>query len=452
MDSCKNHPDRLARRRCYFCKSFICAECQIRIEGHIFCSSHCHKEWSRTFRRERVRKNLRRWERWINPLLWWRYPPFLREAWAKRVTALLWLNLLLVLLLSGSVVFLFRERSRGSHLFLSGGTKAEHLQGPSWVTPPTNSEGIIRGSYRGGNVEGILLRNGVPIRIIPPHSSGEIREPAGLIPTVYGLFPLREYRSQERWVGGGALGGSVEQVPSARGIALTFDGGSSADQVEKVLSALRQGGVRGTFFLTGEFIARYPDLTRWIVASGHDVGNHTFSHPHLTLWSERGVHRTRPGVTREFLQWELLRTEHLFAQITGAMMIPYWRAPYGEVNEEIIRYAEEIGYRHIGWTRKGGIEGSLDLLDWVSDPKSPLYLSGREMLAKVLNLVKKPEFRGAIVLMHLGIERKGDSIQDYLRELIGQLREEGIPILTVRELLLEGERGEGSLRERNFRP
>jgi peptidoglycan/xylan/chitin deacetylase (PgdA/CDA1 family) len=134
------------------------------------------------------------------------------------------------------------------------------------------------------------------------------------------------------------------------------------------------------------------------------------------------------------------------------MMIPYWRAPYGEINDELIRYAEEIGYRQIGWTRRGGISASLDLLDWVNDPKSPLYLSGREMMEKVISLAIKPEFRGGIVLMHLGIERKGDSIQDYLPELLSRLKEKGIPVVTVRELLTEEERGSGSPPARKPRP
>lgn len=444
MEPCKNHPERLARRRCYFCQSWICPECQLRASGHIFCSLACKEGWERKARREQRVKRRKRLERWLNPLLWWRYPPFLREQWAKRAMLLLWFLLFLHLATIVSILVVLQNQGVRVESISSSPRPLPEESYPRWLTPPENRGGVISGSLAGGKEPGVLLRNGIPVHMVLPGEYLEFREPASLAPTAYHLFPLSLYQNYEQWVSGGASGASLTQARGLSGIALTFDGGSSANQVIKVLRALRETRERATFFLTGEFIARYPELTRMIVASGHEVGNHTYSHPHLTLWEEKGRHITRPGVTREFLQWELLRTEHLFLKTTGTSMAPYWRAPYGEVNEELLRYAEEIGYRHIGWTSWGDLRHSLDVLDWVSDPESPLYESGARMLERILSLASSPTFQGGIVLMHLGLERKGDSLQDHLGELIQKLKEKGVPLYTIGELLALSEgSGEG---------
>jgi peptidoglycan/xylan/chitin deacetylase (PgdA/CDA1 family) len=80
-------------------------------------------------------------------------------------------------------------------------------------------------------------------------------------------------------------------------------------------------------------------------------------------------------------------------------MAPLWRAPYGEHNTEIRRWAAEAGYWHVGWT--GGRAG-LDGLDWVTDPASRSYRSSEELLER---LAARAE-NGGIVLLHLGSDRE----------------------------------------------
>ena len=80
-------------------------------------------------------------------------------------------------------------------------------------------------------------------------------------------------------------------------------------------------------------------------------------------------------------------------------MAPLWRAPFGEHNAEIRRWAAEAGYWHVGWT--GGRSG-LDGLDWVSDPRSRAYQPADRLLAR---LVAHSE-NGGIVLLHLGSDRE----------------------------------------------
>lgn len=183
-----------------------------------------------------------------------------------------------------------------------------------------------------------------------------------------------------------------------REILVSFDAGSSDRGARQILDALRDRGIRTTIFLTGDFIRRSPDLARRISEDGHEVGNHTDTHPHLTTYALNGRQATRPGVDRAFLARELGRTARLYRETTGKAMAPVWRAPFGEHNPEIRRWAAEEGYWHVGWT--GGRAG-LDSLDWISDPSSPAYRSADKVVAL---LVSRAE-NGGIVLLHLGSDR-----------------------------------------------
>jgi peptidoglycan/xylan/chitin deacetylase (PgdA/CDA1 family) len=192
-------------------------------------------------------------------------------------------------------------------------------------------------------------------------------------------------------------------------VLVSFDAGSSDRGASAILDALAARRIRTTIFLTGEFIRRYPELVRRIAADGHEVGNHTDTHPHLTTYASDGRQATRPGVDRDFLAGQLLRTARLYRDATGRPMAPVWRAPFGEHNAEIRRWAAELGYWHVGWT--GGRSG-LDGLDWVNDPRSRAYQPAERLLAR---LVARAE-NGGIVLLHLGSDR-----EEPVSSRIGQL-------------------------------
>jgi peptidoglycan/xylan/chitin deacetylase (PgdA/CDA1 family) len=219
-------------------------------------------------------------------------------------------------------------------------------------------------------------------------------------------------------------------------IALTFDGGSSDNAAAPILEVLAQRRLKGTFFLTGEFIRRYPDLTRRIVAEGHEVGNHSFDHRHLTTFERNRRQDTAPGITREVVQKELADNAALFRAVTGGEMVRLWRAPYGEQNEAIRRWAWETGWRHVGWTYDPRTRLSLDTLDWVSNEDSKLYRSSDQMVKKIFEFGDKTGLglAGGIVLLHLGNERRTDPIFPLAR-LIDELAAKGFTPVPVSDLL-----------------
>ncbi|HEX7629590.1 MAG TPA: polysaccharide deacetylase family protein [Candidatus Methylomirabilis sp.] len=224
---------------------------------------------------------------------------------------------------------------------------------------------------------------------------------------------------------------------TVREVAFTFDGGDEANVAGEILDILWARRIQTTIFLTGQFIRVHPDLVRRMVDEGHEVGNHTDAHPHLTTYEKNHRQQTLPNVTREFLVGQLRRAEESFRRLTGRAMAPYWRAPYGEHNAEIRAWASEAGYRHISWTRGAGTAEDLDTRDWVADRSSRIYRSREEIATRILEFGRgRPEgLNGGVVLMHLASHRKTDRPHEGLPQLLRTLQGQGYRIVTVSELL-----------------
>ncbi|MBN2414712.1 polysaccharide deacetylase family protein [bacterium] len=240
-----------------------------------------------------------------------------------------------------------------------------------------------------------------------------------------------------------ALPGPVTAADFRRGsrerrqAALTFDGGADNNAADDILDALKEAGIHSTFFLTGQFIRSFPETVKRIAAEGHEAGNHTWSHPHLTSYAENRRQTTLPGVSKALLRDELEKTARLYREITGTNMAPLWRAPYGEYNDEILRWAASLGYRHTGWTVGRGWDNSMDTLDWVADTASSLYHSADQIVGKVVNYGNGSEegANGVIVLMHLGTNRTSDFPHKKLGEMIRGLQDRDITLVTVSRLM-----------------
>lgn len=111
------------------------------------------------------------------------------------------------------------------------------------------------------------------------------------------------------------LGPALVRLERDTDAALTFDDGPSPDTA-LILDVLKEKKVRATFFLCGAAVERYPELARRIVAEGHELGNHTYSHPYLHLKS------------RETIAAEIDRTQDAIERATGVRPA-YFRPPHG---------------------------------------------------------------------------------------------------------------------------
>jgi peptidoglycan/xylan/chitin deacetylase (PgdA/CDA1 family) len=127
-------------------------------------------------------------------------------------------------------------------------------------------------------------------------------------------------------------------------IAMTFDDGPHGVYTPRLLKMLRERNIKATFFIVGECAAEHPDVLAQIDADGHEIGNHSWSHPNLAKYSEERV--------REQLQ----KTDNVIFQVTNKRCTLF-RPPYGafrESQKEWVR--DEFGYTTILW--------SIDPLDW----------------------------------------------------------------------------------------
>jgi len=190
--------------------------------------------------------------------------------------------------------------------------------------------------------------------------------------------------------------------PSAKLVALTFDAGSSAEPVPTILRALAQRGVHCTFFLTGQWMERYPDMARQIADAGHELGNHSWSHPAFT------------SLTDEQIREQLRRTEEAALRICGRSTKPLFRPPFGARDERVRSVAAEEGYLTIYWT--------VDSWDSVKKDITPQMITDR-----VMRHIRP----GAIVLMHCGSEATAQA----LPQLLNALDAQGYRVVKVSELL-----------------
>jgi peptidoglycan/xylan/chitin deacetylase (PgdA/CDA1 family) len=160
-------------------------------------------------------------------------------------------------------------------------------------------------------------------------------------------------------------------------VALTLDAGAGSEPTAAILKALREREIQITFFLTGDWIVQNPELTRQMVADGHEVGNHSLSHPDFTT------------LTAEEMIVQMQTTERIFQETTGASLHPFFRPPYGAYNREVLMTVIDQGYLPIYWT--------LDSLDSVGEPKTADFL-----LKRVTQTLAPVDLRNAIILAHCG--------------------------------------------------
>ncbi len=222
-------------------------------------------------------------------------------------------------------------------------------------------------------------------------------------------------------------------------VSFTFDGGSSANVAMEIVDTLHSRNVKSTMFLTGHFIKKHPDVVNKLIEEGHELGNHTCSHPHLTTYNENKIQKTLSVLSQSVLQRELISADQLLVSVTGHHFAPLWRAPYGEFNEQLCSWARDAGYMHVGWRQGRSWRDGFDTNDWIPDSETPGFKTPEEVFTKIVTLANTKPYgiNGGIILMHLGTERKKREDQVHLKlgAMIDSLRVLGYEIVTVSEMM-----------------
>ncbi|HZU21197.1 MAG TPA: polysaccharide deacetylase family protein [Terriglobales bacterium] len=195
--------------------------------------------------------------------------------------------------------------------------------------------------------------------------------------------------------------------PGSRKLALTFDDGPNDPWTPRLMEVLARLGVSATFFVIGSYVRRRPEIAKAVADAGHEIGNHTFSHPNLIFASPAAVQR------------EISDCQLAIADAIGRQA-QLFRPPFGGRRPDVLRAAAAAGLKTIMWRASSH--------DW-SLPDA----------AAILGKLRKQIRGGEAILMHdgshLGFGWDRSATIAAAGELVRRYRDQGYEFLTVGEML-----------------
>ncbi|WP_160724417.1 polysaccharide deacetylase family protein [Bacillus sp. USDA818B3_A] len=195
----------------------------------------------------------------------------------------------------------------------------------------------------------------------------------------------------------------TEVSTSQKAVAITFDDGPNPTYTPQVLEIFAKAEGKATFFMIGEQMEKNQKLVKEAAEQGHEIGNHTYTHPKLS--------ELTPAESLS----EIERTEKLIRELTGKEPVTF-RPPYFDYNDGTISVVETKGYSMIGAV-------NLEAQDWDQPGMEHILSASR-------NSVKN----GSILIFHDGYGDRSQTIQA-VQALVSELKSEGYQLLTVSELL-----------------
>lgn len=186
-------------------------------------------------------------------------------------------------------------------------------------------------------------------------------------------------------------------------IAISFDASWGNEHTKPILDILDQYKVKTTFFLVSMWVDKYPDDVKEIHSRGHEIGNHSSTHPDMTKLS------------KEQMVQELTDMETKVEKLTGTKPVLF-RPPFGAYSDHVIEACEEKEYQVIQW--------DVDSLDWKN-------ITTEQIVSRVTEKVKP----GSIVLFHNNAEK----VEEYLPVIIETLQKEGYEIVPIGQLVYKDE-------------
>lgn len=196
----------------------------------------------------------------------------------------------------------------------------------------------------------------------------------------------------------------VANRSAGKQIALTFDDGPSREYTEEILEILRENGARATFFMIGKNAKEHRDIVLKVFEDGHEIGNHTWSHPNMRKLTPKKVGE------------EISKTQEILKEITGVSPVLF-RPPGGYLSNDIVDKITSNGCRTVLWS-------------WRQDTRDWERPSVGNIVSSVLSNLKD----GDIILFHDYNTGKSPT-PEALRILLPKIRDMGYEFVTVSELV-----------------
>ena len=185
-------------------------------------------------------------------------------------------------------------------------------------------------------------------------------------------------------------------------IAISFDAAWGAEYTTTIMDILEERNIKTTFFLVGFWIDKYPERVKEIALRGHEIGNHSTTHPEMSKLSKTQI------IT------EIETTQKKIEDLAGDRAVRLFRPPFGDYNDLLIQTCREMDFAVIQW--------DVDSLDWKE-------LGVQPMVDRVIKNVRN----GSIVLFH----NNAKYITEALPLILDHLLTEGYSIVPVSELIIK---------------
>lgn len=182
-------------------------------------------------------------------------------------------------------------------------------------------------------------------------------------------------------------------------ISISFDAAYGDEYTQDILDTLDKYNIKSTFFLVGIWVDKFPSQVKDIAKRGHDIGNHSSTHPNMS------------ELSKESMIEEIKSNGDSMYKLTEKQSFLF-RPPFGDYNDSLIQVCRENGYYPIQW--------SVDSLDWKE-------LGVQPVVDRVTRNIKS----GSIVLFH----NNAKYVREYLPIVIERLIEEGYEIVPISELI-----------------
>ncbi len=185
-------------------------------------------------------------------------------------------------------------------------------------------------------------------------------------------------------------------------VAISFDAAWGNDDTDDLLRILDEYNVKTTFFLVKMWVEKYPEDVKKMIAAGHDIGNHSSTHPHMSKLGEDGIKK------------ELMDAHDAVKELTGYEM-DLFRPPFGDYNDRLVETAKDCGYYTIQW--------DVDSLDWKE--------YGVDHEIKTV-LQHKALGNGTIILFHNDAKYTPEALPAILKGL----QDQGYKIVPISEIII----------------
>lgn len=282
---------------------------------------------------------------------------------------------------------------------------ANHAQTTLWDGPgaeaqaqgrlPVGSYFRVTGDGVGGRLPVVYLGN----RTVPAGEGWVAVADVGPIPAPGADWSEPDFPPRRLMVG--ERGELIRGDPSLPMIALTFDAGAGIGATAQLLDVLRDKGVRSTFFIAGSYADHFPGVVARMAEDGHELANHSYSHPDFRNLSE-AQQRT-----------EIRRGTAAIEAAAGTSIVPLWRPPFGSRNSQILRVVAEEGFRSVFWTFDSG--------DWIVGAT----------VGGITNTDLSRSVPGAVVVHHVSPVATAQAMP----AIIDELRRRGYELVTVTDLI-----------------